>query len=250
MAFSLTAWPSSFLIGFSQLFCFFISNICPATDAYMGNMGKNLLACLFCCCFYQSNAQIFIEPLAGYGIDLMNKPELKQINTSVQLAFRKKRSELFVFVQKTWPGGYSSYDSSFTVNPSLPLYTSARKKVSPNSLSLGFGYRGTLVGRQTKPHLSLLLFTALSYQKIAITYNYDKSNYTILNPDKTQKTTSLIGGIGLQYSLPVKKGQLFLQAVVTSPPATKIKYPSSFLYSTTLSFDVGYSFQLKRHEEK
>lgn len=192
-----------------------------------------------------------MEPVIGYQVDLKNKPGLNQLNTSAQFAFNIKRSELLLLVQKDWPVASSSSDSSFTTNPALPLYSGAKKKLYPNSLSFGLGYRKTIAGNETKQHLSFFIFAGLSYQNIRVKYNYDKNNYTILNPDKTQETTGLILGAGIEYMLPIKNGRFFLQVSIKTPPTARISYPSSFQYNSPLSFSLGYSFQIKTyHEEK
>lgn len=210
-----------------------------------------LLIILFLYSDYAS-AQIYIEPLIGYQFDLYNKPGLNQWNTSLQFVFKKaRRHEFFLQVQKSWPISSLSYDSSFTTNPALPIYAPAQKKISPGILSFILSERIKIIGTEKTGTLLLLLSIGISSQNITVDYNYDKTNYIILNPDKTLQTTGLVLGTGLEYMKAVKKGRLLFQLQITSIPLSKqTDYPSSFKFISPLSFNVGYSFQLKKKHEK
>ncbi len=210
----------------------------------------SLLIILYLNC-QRSAAQIFIEPLVGYQVDVNNKPGLNQWNTGVQFVFKKaKHHEFLLQVQKSWPISSLSYDSSFTTNPALPIYAPAQKKISPGILSFILSERIKIIGTEKTGYLFLPFSMGISTQKIIVDYNYDKTNYTILNPDETLKTTVLVLGTGLEYLKPIKKGRLFVQVHVTAPISSGLSYPFSFRRISPLSFNFGYSFQLKKKHEK
>lgn len=200
------------------------------------------------------NAQKSIEPIIGYAIDINNgKYPLRQFNTGVQLAWGDvRKDQLLLTAQVSIPHTYKSSDSSFTLNPALPLYQQADKKIKPFSASVSIGYRIKLFEVKTVNKFSLLLYTGLTYQHIVVNYSHDKENYIILNPEKSIKSLGIFGGGGLEYMRLLKKGNVFFQVKIDSPPLTTIKnrLPSLRLL-VPLSLNVGYSFPLnKRSNEK
>lgn len=199
-----------------------------------------------------SQAQIHFEPIIGYQLDLNNHPRLNQLNTSFQFAFKTKKSELLLTVQKSWGFARFSSDSSFTINPSLPLYSPAQKKTSPGIFSFLISRRWTIIGNQASQHINLLASIGVSHQAIKVNYDYDKADYTILNPDKTIATTGMEMELGLEYMLPVENGRWFAQLKVGGMTVfhKKDDYPNSFYYSAPLSLNLGYSFQIKKRHEK
>jgi hypothetical protein len=204
------------------------------------SLAGSLLA--FTCC-----AQLYIEPVAGYQMD-MNHSGFKQINSSLQLSFKKSNHyEFILLLQKSWPLAMVSSDSSFTANPSLPLYTAAKKTIQPGSFAVSAGHRFVVAGRGGRNKLSLLLNTGITMQKIKVSYGYDKINYTVLNPDKTQSRTNVFISAGAEYMRLLKNGRLFFQLNVCSPPAgRRLKYPSSFTFMAPLNFNLGYSIPVKK----
>ena len=192
-------------------------------------------------------AQFYIEPVIGYQID-MNNSRFIQINSAIQFAFkRSKRYEFILLVQRSWPLSHVSSDSSFTANPSLPLYAAAQKTILPGAFSFSAGHRFVVAGKNSVNKLSLLINTGLTAQKIKVSYGYDKNNYTILNPDKTQNRLSVFVSGGVEYMRLLKSGRLFFQINVSSPPAGKsFKYPSSFQLMAPINFSAGYSIPIKK----
>ena len=82
----------------------------------------------------ESIAQSYFEPVIGYQVDINNHGRFTQINSGVQAAFSKGRNyELVIRIQKSWRFSYRSADSSFTANPSLPLYAKANKTIVPQT---------------------------------------------------------------------------------------------------------------------
>lgn len=201
--------------------------------------------------YFPTNAQVYVEPIIGYQIDMTNHPRLNQLNTSVQFAFKTKRSELLLTLQKSWGLNRFSTDSSFTLNPALPLSSPAHKKISPNSFSFLVTRRSFLFGNRSGQHVSFLSTIGIEYQQIHVHYTYDKNDYVILNPDKTIQQTSWTLGAGLEYMLPVKSGRFFTQLIISAFTVTqKINYPTSFGFTNPLSVNIGYSFLLKKHHAK
>ena len=157
-----------------------------------------------------SLSQVFIEPFGGYQVDLNNHGKNKLINTGVQLALKKKKYEFLVQIQKSWPAKETSYtDSSFTINLNLPLYEPAQRKLKASSFSFGIGNRIKVAGRKSNNSLFVKLYTGVMYQKINVQYQYDKGNYVVLNPGKTEEQTGVYVSIGAEYIRQLKTGRLF-----------------------------------------
>ena len=197
-------------------------------------------------------AQSYFEPIIGYQIDINNHGRFTQINSGIQAAFSKGRNyELVVRIQKSWGSSYRSMDSSFTANPSLPLYAKANKTIVPQTWYFSVDHRFKLKSGNNKNQFSFLLLTGLMAQKLTVNYQYDKDNYTILNPNLTQKRTNLFVGAGVEYMRLIKENRLFIQLTVSSPPAgNPIKYPSSFSFMAPLAFNAGYSILIKKKKHE
>ena len=192
-------------------------------------------------------AQFYIEPVIGYQIDMNNSP-FKQINSAVQFTFKKSRKfELSFKLERSWPVSVISFDSAFTANPSLPLYTIAKKTILPGAFTFSAVNRFAVYGIHTSNIFFVLVSSGFTAQKIRISYQYDKNDYTILNPDKTQDRVSLFLSCGVEYMRLLKNGRLFFQLNVCTPPAGKsIKYPLSFKFMAPLNFNTGYSIPIKK----
>lgn len=191
-------------------------------------------------------AQFYIEPVAGFQLDVNNPNSFKQVNTAVQSAFRKSRHyEIILLLQKTWPVTYTSQDSAFSTNPALPVYAHAKKTICAASFSLAVGHRLTIIGGKTNGVFSVLLYSGLNIQRFAVAYQYDKTNYTILNPDRTLNIDGFFISGGLEYLRLLKKGRLFTQLIVATPPARQLKYPASFGLMAPFSLNAGYSIMIK-----
>lgn len=194
-----------------------------------------------------SKAQVYLEPFTGYQTDL-NSNDFKQINTGLQCSFKKSRGYEFVLqLQKSWPLNFVAADSSFTPNPALPVYASTKKTIRPAALSFAIGHRIKVAGKKTANIFSILIYTGITYQNIKVNYQYDKSNYTVLNPDKTQSRAGFFMSGGAEYMRQFKNGRIFFQLIAASPPVgKKIKYPSSFNFMAPLAFNAGYSIPFKK----
>lgn len=214
---------------------------------YMKKILTLLLFVTLCanCCKAQ---QIYAEPMIGYQLDLNNSGKFKQFNTGLQCSFTKGKGYEFILqVQRSWPGSTVSADSSFTANPSFPLYAAAKKTILPSAFSFALGHRFAVAGRKTDNIFFLLFYTGLTSQHIAVSYDYDKNNYTVLNPDQTQHRTNLYIAGGAEYMHLFNKGRIFFQVTASSPPYGKSAYPSSFHFMGPLAFNAGYSLSLKKN---
>ena len=61
----------------------------------------------------------------------------------------------------------------------------------------------------------------MSYQKIGVSYEYDKDNFIILNPDQTIERLGLYLSAGVEYMRLLKNGRIFIRLTAATPPAAK-----------------------------
>ncbi len=191
--------------------------------------------------------QIYMEPYTGFQMDLNNNnTHFKQINSGVQFSFKSKGAyELVLQLQHSWPLTYNASDSAFTPNPSLPVYVNAPKKIQPSSSSFAVMHRIAVAGKNAANTFYAVLSTGLVYQKIKVSYAYDKTNYSIINPDKTQERTRGYFGLGVLYVRQLQKGRFFAEMDFNTPPiGPKIKYPSTFKFMAPAALNIGYSFKI------
>jgi len=203
--------------------------------------------------FYTCDAQFYVEPIVGFQKDLNKGSKLNQINSAINVSWKVGRTlELNVQVQRSWPITYKSSDAAFTTNPALPVSVAANKTISPSALSLLVGQRTKILGRATNNSLFFVFYLGVSNQKIKVDYSYDKTNYTILNPDKSVNETGLYLSGGLEYMRNLKFGRIFTQLLAGGFIHKDINYPNSFTFLVPLSFNVGYSipiFKKNKHEK-
>lgn len=204
-----------------------------------------LLLLIIALCPKSSFSQIYIEPFGGYQKDI-NNHKGNLFNSGVQLALKRRNYEFLIQIQKSWPLSSKYTDSSFTLNTGLPLYAPAQKKVHPSSFSFGVGNRVKLAGRQTKNSLFATTYIGIMYQKMDISYQYDKINYVVLNPDKTISKTGLYAAIGLAYMRQFTSSRVFAELNLSSPPAGSGNYPNTIHFVAPLSLQIGYSIQLSK----
>jgi hypothetical protein len=192
-----------------------------------------------------SFSQIFIEPFAGYQTD-MNNAKTKLLNTGLQFAIKMKKYEFLLQLQKNWPRSFNYVDSSYTTNTSLPLNAPAQKTIRPSSFSFAIGHRIKIAGRKSKNSLFVKIYSGLMYQKIAVGYQYDKTNYILLNPDKTEEKTGFFVSGGLEYMRQFSFGRLFFDLNFSSPPTGNFNYNESYNLMAPLSLSIGYSIKLSK----
>ena len=209
-----------------------------------------LLGILFFC---NCDAQFYVEPIVGFQKDLNKGSKLKQINSAVNVSWKAGRTfEVILQVQRSWPIAYKSSDAAYTTNPALPVSAAANKTISPSALSLLVGQRLKLAGRASNNSLFFTCYLGVSNQQIKVDYSYDKTNYTILNPDKTVNETGLYLSGGLEYMRNLKFGRIFTQLLAGGFIHEDINYPNSFSFLVPFSFNVGYSIPISKnkHNEK
>jgi len=219
---------------------------------YLDCLMKKLIQLLLLSIFIvsKSNGQFFIEPIAGFQHDLNNK-DFNLINTGVQLSFKKSRQyELIILLNKSWGLPVKSVDAAYSVNPALPLSINAAKTIKLSAVSIAIGHRITLAGKKSAHKLSALVFTGLIFQRISVNYQYDKENYTILNPDRTLNRSGIYIAGGVEYMRQLKNARAFVQLIISTPPSGKESvYPASFKAMATLGIYAGYSIPLKTNKK-
>ncbi|MFN8252732.1 MAG: hypothetical protein U0V75_12745 [Ferruginibacter sp.] len=193
-------------------------------------------------------SQVYLEPFTGFQFDMNNtSPHFKQVNTGLSCSFKSRGSyELVLQLNHSLPLAVTSSDSAFTTNLSLPLYAAAKEKINPSSTSFALVHRIAITGKKSVNTLYATISIGVVYQELRVSYAYDKANYSILNPDKTQNRSNIYGGVGLLFIHQLKKNRLFAEIAFNTPPAgPKIKYPSSFKFMAPAALNLGYSFTIK-----
>jgi len=199
-----------------------------------------------------AKAQWFIEPLTGYQQDLSNHGRFPLFDLGLQATLdRSRKYELIIRLQHGIGFSQHGIDSSFTSNPALPLYAAAHKTLLPSAGYLSFDQRFKFRTRRPGHQFSVLLLLGINTQKVTVNYQYDKANYTVLNPDVTEKMSRLCVGTGVEYMRVLKNSRMFVQLTLSSHPGGMSWVPSSFSPMAPLAINFGYSVPLKRknHEE-
>jgi hypothetical protein len=210
----------------------------------------NILTWLF---IFTAYSQTYIEPFLGYRANQSTKLNdnpavtLKQIYTGIQLSKLKRDTYEYAFQLSIGiPIAEKGSDSSFTLNTNLPLYASANKTIKVFSIFSYFIQKYKLIGFKNNDKINVLVNTGLAYRSIKVSYNTDKNNYVILNPDKTQNVFGASLGFGFQYTHSFKKNRFFIQADIDFPLIRqKNKYFTSFKTLVPLTVIAGYSFEIK-----
>ena len=204
-----------------------------------------LLSLLF---FTKLQAQFYLEPIVGFQVDLNNNGKYKGINSGVNFDWRvNRRFELLFQMQRTNPFIKKSNDSAFTTNPALPVYSPEAKKISINQLTFSVGVRLKIAGWKNKNSVYVLLNLGGGDGHVNVKYNYDKTNYTILNPDQPHQYAGLYFSHGLEYLHQLNNGaRWFAQMHISALTQSRYDYPNSFNSYIPLTFNVGYSIPIKR----
>ncbi len=192
-----------------------------------------------------SFSQLYIEPFAGYQRS-QNSSNYNMLNTGVQVAFKLKVYEILGQVQRGWPQTFNGVDEAFTTNTFLPLSMPAQKTITTSAFTFAIGHRLKLFGKKTKNSFFLKLYTGLMSQNNVVKYQYDKTNYVILNPDKTIDRTGLFISGGFEYMRSLKNGRLFIDLNFSSPPIGSVKYPISYHLMSPVTLNVGYSIKISK----
>lgn len=194
----------------------------------------------------QLTAQITVEPYLGYSVDVHNREHFSQVNTGVYLGFINQPSyKMLVSFQGSFPVfPHTGADNAFTPDPGLPLNSIARRKTSAQALSVALSHRFRIGGRYKKNAFSAVLNFGVASHNIRVRYyDYDKENYTVLNPHIHHKKGGVFFGAGVHYDHKFKDGRLFAQFMAGSP--LLIKW-NQYYYKTLapLSLNIGYGFDM------
>jgi len=201
---------------------------------------------------FGSSAQLYIEPIAGYGTDLNNKlPGFNLLVTGVQLEKKTLSGAGWLFrFDVDYGTAAKSSDSSFTTNAALPVFAPADKSIRPVLYNFSTGLRLKAVKLNKTNHLLALLYAGVSWQKFNVDYTYRKSDYSILNPDINRDVLGIFLSGGIEYMHEYANGRFFADALISTPPAKKDFSPSTFRFSAPLTFTVGYSFIISKKNTK
>ncbi len=193
-------------------------------------------------------AQKYATPYLGYQADLNNDARFRQVNPGCQFSFgQKSGNEFSIQLQYALPLVNASNDSSFTTNPNLPVYSAAKKTIKPATSSISLGGLIKIAGKNSANQFFIILSGGVAYQHIAVSYSLDKTNYTVLNPDKTQNLLGIFISGGIAYTHQLVNGRIVFQMLSSTPLLMrKISYPSSFKPLAPLAFNIGYSIPLKK----
>ena len=217
-------------------------------------MKRLLLTLVAFASFFNVFSQNYIEPFLEFrtnkSIEKTNNPAviLHQIYTGIQLSkIKSHRFEYAFQLGFGLPISHKRADSSFTLNTNLPVYMKANKTISVFSTSIYYVQKYLLVDVKEKDKLNFLINTGFTYRNLKITYDYDKTNYTILNPDKTQSLLGVSVGMGFQYTHIIKNNRLFIQAYMDFPLIRpKTNYPGVLKTIVPLTTAIGYSLKQKK----
>ena len=197
-----------------------------------------------------SFAQFYIEPTTGYKFSTgTTEPKFKMLNTGFQLAWKyTSHYELLLQLQYSWPISSNAVDSAFTLNPSLPINILVPFAVKPSISSIAIGHRFKITTNKSPDILSILLYTGVAFQQIKVSYQYNKSDYILLNPLQTQQRIGLFLSTGLEYMRQLENGRVFFQALIATPSSGRNKPPPpSLAFKAIISLNAGYSIMLKKY---
>lgn len=212
-------------------------------------MKQKISLAILLCSFNVCCAQTYLEIFTGYQTDINSgKTHFNLINSGFQITVKKnRRYEIMLQLQKSWGIPGNSTDVAYTANPGFPLQSTAEKTITPSVASFLLGNKFVVTGKNFPGNISFVVYGGFSYQKLKVKYQYDKNNYTILNPDRTQEGTGLFFLTGIEYMKDVKNGRFFFQVLAGPPPTMKGTSSNiSFNFIAPLSFNAGYSFILKK----
>lgn len=197
------------------------------------------------------HAQLYMEPIVGGQISLNNRDKkFFQVNAGVQLAIHKDRFyEMLIRAMASLPiSSTGDAAKAYTANPSLPISADVSTSIKPYTYSLALGHRFTInSGKTQKNNVFLVIYTGFVDESIAVHYNYDKSNYTILNPQISIERLSVFASAGFEYIKQLANGRLFANILIATPPiGKKTSNLSNFTFIVPLSVNVGYSIPLSK----
>lgn len=231
----------------------------------MNNFTKKITAYIFASSVLcNAMGQKYLEPIVGYKLFIKNAQigtttvnnivldkkspinYLKQLLTSFQysIVVGKKFEHAFQLSIGN-PIKTSFIDSSFTLNPLLPLYKPTTKKLTTSSIFISYIPNFKVVNITKNDRLNAFCAIGIGVQTIKVKYDNDENNYIILNPDKTITKAGVQFGVGFQYAHTFTNSRIFLQSQLDFPIiTTRNKYPSASKNLLPVGFAIGYSIKI------
>lgn len=200
-----------------------------------------------------SIAQTVLEPYLGYSVDLGNKELFSQVNLGTHLALiNKPRYKMLLSLQGSLPVfSHAAVDQAFSVNPNLPLSTTAKRKSAAYAFSLALSHRFRLKGDNKNAFFGIVHFGAAEHSVKVRYVDYDKEQYTVLNSKTNYKKFGVFFGAGLHYERNLTDGRFFVQLIANTPLLNLSMSDQSLItnkYNYTalapIGFNVGYSFDI------
>lgn len=213
----------------------------------MRNILLYLLLFIFC---KTSIAQTYLEPIVGYAADAREKQNLSMINTGLQVSLAKKSGfEFSMGVIHGFGIKRNGSDSSFTLNPSLPVYSNAAKTVQAEFSGIFTNYRFKLFKTGINQYINFNFITGIRLQRVLVNYRLSHPDYIVLNPETNYKRFGLYVGAGLEYVYVLENGRIIFQSNILNPSVRRRKEKiNSFNQHVPLNFNIMYSIKLKNKQ--
>lgn len=211
----------------------------------MKNILLYLILVLFC---NTGSAQTYIEPFIGFAADIRQNQRLNMINTGVQFAFAKKSGyEFIVGAVQGFGIKINGSDSSFTANPSLPIYSNAEKTVHAEFSGIYTNHRFRFFRTGKNQYVNFNFIAGIRMQRVVVNYILSNPDYIVLNPETNYLRLGIYAGTGFEYIYLFKKGRIFFQSNIITPSIRRKREKiNSFNQPVPFNFNLGYSFPLKK----
>lgn len=212
-------------------------------------MRKPILLLVFVLLAQWSWSQWYAEPFVGFRQDL-NSPDFHQFNAGIQLAWKvSKYYELLFQIQRTLPSEKKYQQFAYTSNTALPLTSPYQKTMSPSIFNIGFGNRFFMAGKHSQNKLFAKVYLGYVYEEVNVSYTeIDKTNYAILNPDKSSKNEGLYIAGGFEFMRSIGNNRIFAAIDVSTPPIGERRptYPYSYQPLSPFTINIVYSIALTK----
>lgn len=197
-----------------------------------------------------AQSQNSIEPYIGISSDQENNYKFKQANIGLQLVVldHKVYNMLFTFQGGLPVNKSTGIDKAYALNSELPLVADAYRETKVSSFSFGFMHRFKVATWQQKNSVSLFVSTNFLHQHIKTDYEYNKTEYTILNPHRNYKKNGFNLNFGVMYAYWLNNGhRLFAQGVVSTPATNKSSDDlHGYKSIAPIALHLGYAIKFKK----
>lgn len=192
--------------------------------------------------------QTYIEPFLGYAADIREKQNLHMVNSGVQLSFSKKSDFEFVLgICHSLGIKRKGSDSSFTLNPTLPVYSNAPKKIHAEFSGIFSGFRAKMIKIRASQYINVNFLAGIRFQRVVVDYKLNSPDYIVLNPETNAMRFGLYVGSGLEYVYHLKKNRIIFQTNIVSPSIRRRnENANSFNLPVPLNFNIMYSVPLRK----